>query len=109
MKVLSTNIPLELLQKGKIGFADIEMDMDREDGKLTIIRLTLDPKDVLQFKGIQTEYRNGRNEYPYEKITRAIALDSIKFHVGQIVADKLFEDEEKLINMLKKVTVDNLT
>ena len=98
MRVISTYIDLENLRLGRNAFADVEVDLQRDDGKLTIIRIELKPGDVWSYARGSSNYNNSNS---YKELSKADCLKTIKNHIGQVVANKLFEDEEKLLELNK--------
>jgi hypothetical protein len=100
MKVISCYIELDKLKSGTIPqfiYADVELDMDREDGKMMIVRIPLPPYDTY-FKAKGRSYSQVSD---LQQMTRSDFIPMIKQQIGEIVANELFEDEEALINLGK--------
>lgn len=99
MKVLSCNIELDKLKSGSIPqfiYADVELDMDREDKRINTIRIPLEVSST--FYRMRGRYASNND---YQTMTRIDFLPIIKEHIGAIIADKLFEGEEALQNLGK--------
>ena len=99
MKILSIYIETEKLKKGIDCFADVDVDMERDDGKSIIIRVPLKPGEISS--GMVKVKRLPTGGYDYSELGRKDCLPTIKKHIGEVVMNKLFEGEEQLENLGK--------
>jgi hypothetical protein len=99
MKILSIYIETEKLKKGLDCFADVDIDMERDDGKSIIIRVPLKPNEISS--GMVKPKRTSTGRYDYSELSRADCIPTIKKHIGEVVMNKLFEGEEQLENLGK--------